>query len=457
MAVAAPELRASFHSPVVSEKPYTSTFDPRILEQVIGIIQEPRIVEAMTSAKDPGMIIGGEVGRLRMLSGAFHPDFYHKSIDVLMACGAIEPGYSMIELGTSLAGHLPQIPKDLQPGSMLGFDNKSHIVSAARQTLITYGDTGLLDSGKYEIILGDHTHLNGIRGDVAVLSLTSQYDGGEAGTTEWMMKHVTVAGINGDVVHTPAEISQEELDSGILPIRSRRLPYLGGYTGVNWKLVGDPQETPFGKEYRASLFLDDAVYNENNGIVQIPQPGAELLGKVTIFEREGKLFVEPWAWELTNQATADDIRYLTAIRRTFNEQYSQLAPATNFQRDWESNAALGVPVYAAEKYGYYSAVMFNTATQIAKRSGMLPLAMLRRNGEEVGQIFEAGKRLGKELFSQIGLGKTFADLRELYQVIGKYMSDPQRFFMIVDYTNPLLVTSITTPHRDVFERLQAAA
>lgn len=449
--ITAVELRTSYHPPVESKKLYIPTFDQGCLQKVVAVLQQPEIVEAMAAAQAPKGVLEGEIGRLRMLSGAFHPDFYHKSIGLLMTAGVIPPDYSMIELGTSLAGHLPQIPENLQPGSFKGVDNKAYVVAGAQQALLEFQKAGLLDSHNYQIILGDHTDLNRVKGDVSILSLASQYDGGVEGTVKWLMSHCKVAGINGDVIHSPVEVSEEELDSGNLPMRSERLPYFGGYTGVNWKLEGSPTDTPFGQVYKASLLLDDAIYNEANGIVQLPQPGAELAGKVTISKKDGRYFAEDWAWELTNQATDQDADYLRAIGTTFNEQYSQLKNATNPPRVWESIAGLAVPVYAAQKLHLQSVVMLNTAASIAKRSGMLPLAMLRRNGEETRQIYEKG------LFSQIGPGKVFKDIEELFGVIGSYMSDPQRFFSLVDYTNPLLATSITTRHQDVFKKLQATA
>ncbi|MFA5933375.1 MAG: hypothetical protein WCV81_03895 [Microgenomates group bacterium] len=444
-------IRRSYHAPVASNELYVPTFDGALLQRVTGIIQQPEIEKSMRECNPhipADEIVKGEVGRLVMLSGAFHPDFYHKSIGALMACGAIRPGYSMIELGTSFCAHLPQMPKKLQPGFMKGLDNIPFIVAAAKASVLAFENAGLLNSEGIEIYPGDHNYLNGVKGDISVLSLASQYDGGPAGTVEWLMSHCGVAGINGDVIHSPIEITEENITSGILPLKSSRLLYFDGYTGVNLKLEGEAKETIFGDVYRTTLLLDDEIYNASNGIVQIPQPGAELEGKATVFKRDGKYFVEPWAWELTDQATEDDKRYLPAIRRTFNEQYSLLEFATDPVRKWESVAGLGVPVYAAEKYGLYNTVAFNTATKVAERSGMLPMAMLRRNGEEVRKIHEKG------LFSQIGEGKTFADLDDLYRVVGSYLSNAPRFFNIVKYTNPLLVTSTTTSSKEVFEALQ---
>lgn len=444
-------LRQNYHAPATSDKLYLPTFDFKSLQTVIGLIQDPGIAAAMKECNPHAPvedIIKGEIGRLMMLSGAFHPDFYHQSIGRLIACGVIKPGYSMMELGSSFCAHIPQMPKELQPGSMKGIDSNPLVVAAAEASVAEFEQAGLINAGKITVIKGDHEYMDGVGGDISITSLFSQYDSGPDGAINWHIGHGTKANINGDVVHSPFEISDTDLSSKILPFKCSRLPYYGGYTGVNLSLHGDPVETPFGKVYSTSMLLDSEVYDHKNGIIQIAQPGAELEGKVTIFERDGKTYAEPWAWELTEEATADDIRNLSAIRHTFNEQYSLLKEVTsNPVREWESIAALAVPVLAARK-GLYSVVAFNTATQAAERSGMLPMAMLRRNGEEVRKIHEAG------LFTHVGEGKTFENLDELYKVVGAYLADAPRFFRAVKYTNPLLVTSTTTANKEIFEKLQ---
>lgn len=449
-------LQRSFYAPLASTEPYVSTFDGARLQQVIAVIQHPSVEKAMRRGRPnvpTSVITRGEKGRLEMLAGPFHPDFYQEPPRILIACGAIKQGYSFIELGMSFFGHLPNIPKELQPGLVIGIDNQPHIVAGARRALKLYQEQGLLNIGEHRAIFGDHNSKGRTMKDIAAMSLAAQYDAGPVGTVLWLMMHGEVAGVNGDVAHSPFVVSQQNLKDGILPITDPRLPVLGGYTGVNLELIGYPKDTPFGKVYDYEFLLDAEVYNPGNGIVQIPRPGGELQGKVTVFERDGKTYAEPWAWETTDKTTEEDIANLKAIRITFNELYSQLEPATrgtDRPREWEATAAFGVPVYAAE-LGYKSVVMLNTATEVAKKSGMLPMTILLRNGDEAKQIFE------KELFSQVGEGKYFNDIGHLNSVLRSYMSNPQRFSEIVKYTNPPLVTSITTRHQDVFDRLRLVA
>lgn len=448
-------LQRNLYPPSASKEPYTSTFDGARLQQVIAVIKHPDVEKAMRRGRPhipAATIVGGEVGRLGMLAEPFHPDFYHESLRKLMVCGAIKQGYSLVELGMSLLGHLPGIPSEHQPGLVLGLDNQRHIVAAAKVALGFFQEQGLLNVGKHRAILGDHES-RGLKSDVSIMSLASQYDAGPVGTVLWLMKHDRIAGVNGDVAHSPFVVSQQNLIDGILPITDPRLPVLDGYTGVNLKLLGDPKSTPFGEVYDYTFLLDKEIYNPRNGIVQISRPGGELQGKVTVFKRNGKTYAEPWAWVPTAQATKEDIANFQAIKITFNELYSELEPATrdtDLPREWEATAAFGVPVYAAE-LGYKSVVMLNTATQVAKKSGMLPMTILLRNGDEAKQIFEKG------LFSQVGEGKYFKDIGHLNSVLRSYMSNPQRFSEIVDYTNPPLVTSITTRHQDVFDRLRQVA
>lgn len=426
------------------------SFDAGALQQVIGVIQQPDTTQAIlnrdSGIADPQRLVLGEVNRLRGLSAVYHHLFYTIPLDHIQRAGLLPTNYTLNELGTSLGGHLPVIPARLQPWRMRGFDNQRHIVQAAQVTIAAFQRAGLLGIGTYEIEHGDHeSELP--RAEVAVLSLVSQYESGEKGAVEWLVKH-GMYGINGDVNFTRFQIEPSDLDKGVLQVTSRRLASRD--TGVMLQLESSPVDTPFGQIYEARLgFAADGLYAGSRKVAHIPLSDDNYQALVTVYKEDGQLFAEPWGHIPTGLATEEDIKHTLAFRRTFQDIYSQIGPATKHKRDWDAMAGLGVPTYAAEQ-GYYSTIMLTTAKDDPRLSASLPWAILMRHSQEAGLL------ASQERLRDVGPGKTFETLDDLYQAVGRCLAPDSGYNQRFKYGNPILATTIVTSDEQAFQILKAA-
>lgn len=438
-------LREAFTSPQepLPNSSSSEAFSPDRIAAVIQAIPIADVVDEMNRA-NPHLpqgaaegIMGGELGRLRMLGPTYLQRFYEEPVAVGQKTGVIPQSYSSVELGPSLAAHLPMKDRDRLPTSMIGIDNQPHIVAAANRTLEAFVKGGLLPEGSYEVVLGDHTtQLQ--RQDVAHMSLVSQYEAGHKGAVDWLMGHGEV-GVNGDVVHAPSEVTEEELSEGIFEMKLTT----GERTGIAWSVHGEPIVTPFGRTYEASVVLDNK--NSDGKIRHISRPGDTYHGRITLFEHGGKLYMDPWAYVPTEDATEKEVEEVVALRRTLQDIYDGMNPATNGERIWDGNAALGVAPYAAEQ-GYFTGIMLSTE-QDKGISGTLPLAILMRHRAEAAMLSAKGH------LTQVGDGKQFANLQEFYQTVGKWLNPASGFDKKFQYSNPLLVLTMTVRSEEQFQQM----
>lgn len=377
----------------------------------------PAIREAMVTAGYPEEGVDnhlrGEIGRTIGLAD-FYRFAYDDSLGILRSVDALPDLFSMREVGSATGIQLGFFAH--KPVDYSGIDHADHMVAASVPTLQGLKTLGALpDTGRYTIQKGDETTRFEEKADVAAAVLLAQYVGPQI--ADWIMGNGE-AGVVADIMHGESLTTEDEVKSGRLPVRSG---VYDGDTGVSWVLEEEPVETPFGWVVPAHIEFDEKIFDKDQlAILNFPEDS--LRGRITLFKKEGKwASMQQWSYELIN-ATAGEIREVNALRQTFNDTYRLSSFATD--RQWDGNAVWAIPAYAKEK-GYYCTLRvdtFNRADDFTDAiSGALPLAIILRHTKEVGRLAAQGK------LTEVGEGKTFATVGELFAAVGKWAANPSAF------------------------------
>lgn len=408
-------------------------FTPDKIKKVWSTLPQQDLVAAMTKtgleAPVAENVLRAELGRLLLL-GPYHERFYNLPLSLLRDKGILD-GSSLNELGPSLFVHFAAM--DQRPEAVTGVESKPHIVSAARVAIESFQSHGLLPR-EYEVIQGDQT-VDLTKRDLSILSLVAQYGAAEAGTLNWLMRNGEI-GINGDVHHTTTPTTEAEVKTGFLTIKSPTQPSID--VGIAWRLKGQPKSTAFGDIYDATLDISPKVFGEGKNAIHIPVDGDMYTGKVVVYkEANGSLVFQSWTLDPTEEATDEEIAEVLSICITHQDIYKGMS--------WSSAPAIAIPAYASEK-GLYTAMMLTTANDRGL-SGTIPLAIVLKNQREAGILHEKG------LLSQVGPGKKFENLPLLFERLRFWTQNKDLFNSKFNFTNPHLITTITTANRDVFKRI----
>ena len=139
-----------------------------------------------------------------------------------------------------------------------------------------------------------------------------------------------------------------------------------------------------------------------------------------------------------NVGSQNDVK-VSAVRETIHDLWGHADNGT-----WDSNAALEVPILAAEK-GYFTVMNLTTTPRLA---GPMPLAILIRNQADIAALYNKTP----EKLSQIGVGKRYPDLQEFYKAIMQAIgSGVHNGFELV--TPPHVVT-ITTRNQQIYNKIK---
>lgn len=359
------------------------------IAQVLSVLPDDKIPMAKV-----------EKQRLTAQGPVTHPIFYGRTIATALAAGVIPENYSAAELGPSLMGHWAIINPTLRPRSLIGVDNRPAVVDNAQQAIKAFQEAKHLPSEGYRVVVGDH-ELELPQVNLKILSLVSQYEAGEIGVVDWMMKGSDV-GINADFVHGAVEIQPTDTKEGsIIPVNTRRNP--NRPTGLGW-LIGKPiDEKPTGKLYEAEWISTGEV--DPGHIKHLRFPDDKYKTQIIVFEKGDKTYAEGCSLWPRPEASDDDMRTLISMRQMIYDLWENIAPASNQKRIWDGLACLGVPQEAAQK-GYCTGFIINTAPKLA---GPLLFIMLKRNWDDLKYIHDNRP----ELLSQVGPGKIYPTLEDL--------------------------------------------
>ncbi len=431
--------------PIEQEKqslgPHGTFFSPKRAKEVTDCIPFDEVVKAMNEAdfhlsesEDAKTVAGGEIQRVMGLADSYR-EFYEKPLRSLLKSGVIKPGYSANELGPSFATQWAIMEPSLRPGKIIGIENKPHITAGARVAIAGFQEAGFLDGVEITVISEDKS-VEIPKADLAILSLASQYEIGEMGTVDWMEQNGEI-GVNGDYLHVPVPISEEELKNRIIPIKTRRRPDIP--TCMSWQL-GEKilSTTLMGDVYEAKLLV-----HETDLIKHVRLPEDKQTTRVAVFERNGKLYIEGWGFMPREDTPDDSLKIMASMRATLHDLWLGMRVATNGERTWDGNASAGVPTYAAEK-GLSTAVMVTTAPKLNERMG---LVMLLKNKKELTFIYENNK----DLLSQIGSGKKYEDLEKFENAVNLALG--QETYNDVDLVTPPHITTITMADKETFSKI----
>ena len=407
-------------------------------KEVTSSIPVSEVIQAMNEAAPQlsemnETILGGEMQRIMGILVSYS-HFYEKPLKTLLKSGAINSGYSANELGPSLMAHWAIMDSSLHPSKITGVESRPHIAAGARVAVSGYQNAGFLEGLKTQIIDGNEsTEIS--KADVAILSLTSQYEAGEMRVVDWMQQNGEIS-INGDYLHVPVPISKDELRSGIIPIKTQRRPNVS--TCMSWQLGEKVSSTIMGDMYDAKILVHDFDL-----IKHVRFPEDQQTTRVMVFERNGTLYVEGWGLMPREDTPDDALETMAAMRATIHDLWLGMGSVTNGKQIWDGNAAAGIPTYAAEK-GLSTAVMITTEPKLDERMG---LVMLLKNMRELAFIYENDK----DLLSQIGPGKKYADLQEFGVALNLALKDG--VYKHVDLVTPPHITTITTDNQEIFSKI----